>query len=674
MAGINKRACRSFFDPALSIPRNNGLLCADALTYIVRTAIRNISGSRLLVLYFYDRKSAAEGVFAPVMTMFQSKDDFATLVRRKDDSLKWRMARFDFMMEVYSYNPTIRCAFYSLTDEERVTRFCSVPDEKGFKALSELQERILRGRLKQRIIKRETKVLEKMNTLYALPQSFQRWVRREVLPHYVFYQYRKGKKGMAGFCTACGSDVIVTEARHNKPGACPHCKRSIQYKAAGRATNVWDRTTTQICQRTKTGNLVLRIVKAHATYRDHRNPDISLYENSRIFVRYTDDGKLSTEDFYYSWNGGELTNWKPGLRPRFSYWQPNFEAEQCGYLYPDNLDKALAGTPWQYSQLKEFAVHDGLPLQVEPYLRIYPRYPFIEYLVKLGLTRLAAHVVYHNRDYAGKSAPQNLKGKNLREILGVEKADLPVLQEVNPEPNQLILYRDAKATGIMLSVEFLRWFGFYELKDTDVLYLLGFVKFGKLMRYIEQQFELLRSVVVPIGHRRYERRRSVVSEYRDYLHFCEDLEFDLTDEFILFPRNLMEAHDRTSDLMNKKKIEQYTAVFKKMYGGLVEQYQFAHRGLMVLPPKTPAEVVEEGNVLHHCVGGYAKRVANGECIILFVRREDSPDTPFYTMELRGDAVIQVRGERNGTATTEVNRFVEMFKRQKLLPAMASAAA
>ena len=75
------------------------------------------------------------------------------------------------------------------------------------------------------------------------------------------------------------------------------------------------------------------------------------------------------------------------------------------------------------------------------------------------------------------------------------------------------------------------------------------------------------------------------------------------------------------------------------------------------------EIVEEGSLLHHCVGGYAERHAHGKLHILFIRAADKPDVPYYTMELSvsGD-IVQVRGLRNRDMTRKVKDFVEQYKK------------
>ena len=72
------------------------------------------------------------------------------------------------------------------------------------------------------------------------------------------------------------------------------------------------------------------------------------------------------------------------------------------------------------------------------------------------------------------------------------------------------------------------------------------------------------------------------------------------------------------------------------------------------------ELRKEGESLRHCVATYAKRVVQKRTLILFVRKSDSPDKPFYTLEWNGD-VVQCRGFSNKDMTDDVMEFVEKFQ-------------
>ena len=73
---MNKRALRKYADPQLRFQKTNGLLYCSQVNHIVRTAVKNIDGTRTLVLYLYETVKAAQGQCAPAFTVFQTKDDF----------------------------------------------------------------------------------------------------------------------------------------------------------------------------------------------------------------------------------------------------------------------------------------------------------------------------------------------------------------------------------------------------------------------------------------------------------------------------------------------------------------------------------------------------------------------------------------------------------------------
>lgn len=79
----------------------------------------------------------------------------------------------------------------------------------------------------------------------------------------------------------------------------------------------------------------------------------------------------------------------------------------------------------------------------------------------------------------------------------------------------------------------------------------------------------------------------------------------------------------------------------------------------------PYKVSPEGNALHHCVGSYANRVAKKECVILFLRRTEELEKPFYTVEVRNRKVVQVQGMGHCDPTPEVEAFMAQWGRQVL---------
>ena len=178
---LDKKALRSFAanNPAPTIPQSHGLLHAQQVDYIIRTAVRIINHRRTLMLYVYDRTKVAAGDPTPVWTMFQAGGDFITLSRREDGSTGWREASFERLGEYYSF--TRKCAFYSAQDELRVCDFFRDHDHGGMAALIRAQQATLDKRTQERQRRREKNIIQRMRPLRALPRGWQGWVRRDLL-------------------------------------------------------------------------------------------------------------------------------------------------------------------------------------------------------------------------------------------------------------------------------------------------------------------------------------------------------------------------------------------------------------------------------------------------------------------------------------------------------------
>ena len=101
---------------------------------------------------------------------------------------------------------------------------------------------------------------------------------------------------------------------------------------------------------------------------------------------------------------------------------------------------------------------------------------------------------------------------------------------------------------------------------------------------------------------------------------------------------------RDADL--QKRLAKYEEENKKRK----KKWEFSNEKFAIVFPMTVSEVRLEGEALHHCVGGYAQRHIQNETTILFLRKEESPDTSFYTIEIRKDGaewkVVQVHGACN----------------------------
>lgn len=663
---LNKKVLRQFADnnPAPIIPANHGLLHAQQVDYIIRTAVRIIGHRRTLVLYVYDRAKAADGDFTPAWTVFQAGVDYITLARREDGSTHWRTAAFERLGSSYYF--TGKCAFYSAQDEQRVCGFFRDYDHGGIAALARAQQAILDKRSQERQCRREKHIIDHMSSIRALPRGWQAWVRRSIMPAYFFYDYQKGAKSVTGICSACGKDITLIGVKHNAKAVCPHCKRELTMKSKGHMGRIWDRDTVQFIQRTGPDELVVRILKLYHTY-DRDTAKREFRENARIFIRHGRDGTVQSEYYYYSYGGGTLTDWKRGVRPVFSHYQYSFEADVCGHVYCGNLPRAMAGTSWEYCPVAAYYGHFRGPMELAPFLQAHVEHPRLEHLVKVGFFNLASDLAYGRLRGGALDEAQD----RTHRLLGVAAEDVPFLRELDVNAGDLLTFRecaDAKDRQ-----KFFLWRREHGV-ERDVAQCLEHMTPHKFMKYAEQQYPVLLKQKTQYGGQRYRDLQAVVTEYRDYLDMCTKLGYDLGNSFVLYPKNMQQAHDRAARRVKAKADAKLRQDFKAAIRAICGHLDFEMDGMRLLLPSTPEELAAEGNALHHCVGGYADRVARKECVILFLRQCEDIDKPFYTVEVRGGKIAQVRGMGNCAATPEVEAFMSQWEHQVLLrQGMADAA-
>ncbi len=669
---MDKKALRKEAIPNRKLNLRSGIFCAEQIEYVVCTAIKNIAHRRTLVLHVYEKEKASAGDYIPRWTMFQTNGDFITLCH-DEGKTKWRTCMFQHLGSTYDFSH--KCAFYSVADEERIAKYFKDTTKKGFKCLDKHQEDILNDRRKQTKNKNQMTIIEKMKVVKALPRDIKGYMWRETLPHYIFYDYNKGKAPMKGYCTMCKKEVEFTGKKNNEKGLCPNCKSFITFKSRGRRGNFHDRSTAQVVQRTGENEIVIRFMKAYASYYNCDTPSFSVYETARLFIRWDGNKIIGWERFYHSYTHGALTPWCRGDRPRFNRWCYYFENDLCGFLYHRNIENELKDTPWQYCALKEYFYSDPTPLYIPDYFRTYISYPVLEYLVKLRLTRLATYLVYgdsNGHHYCSWERIINPHGKAITEVLGVEKKHIQLLRQVDPGIRQLKIIKDMLSSGITPDVELMRWCSKHKVDQSDYITVpLRFITPYKLMKYATEQYNTYRKKSYDDGI--YLTVSNVLSDYKDYLCMSEALGHDMKSSFVLFPNNLREAHSRVNDLTKAETSKAYDRKISMMFNGLQSRYGFNMLGFTVIPPSSSKDIAREGDKLHHCVGRYIPSVVKEECIILFIRRASSPKKPYCTVEIRNGDIAQARIQNNDPPPPKLEKFIKLWKQQVLYAPQSAAA-
>jgi hypothetical protein len=121
------------------------------------------------------------------------------------------------------------------------------------------------------------------------------------------------------------------------------------------------------------------------------------------------------------------------------------------------------------------------------------------------------------------------------------------------------------------------------------------------------------------------------------------------------------------------KNENNEKLFRQIMSEAEQRYSYETKTFAAIVPTSTEEIRKEGQTLHHCVGTYVDRVLEGKTIIMFIRKKEEIEKPFYTMEVCKGEVVQVRGGYNKDMTDAVKNFVESFKINRLMPELLKEA-
>lgn len=668
---LDKRACRHAANVPLLISLNAGVLYTEQVKYLVTAAVKLLGGHRVLAVYFYECERLKANDCMPKWVVFQGKDDFATLERDAAGNVKWRDAMLTNLTGYYSGSFLPACVFYKKTGCHTIARYIHVEANPTLvlRHLDDYQQDIRDRQAKVRRYKRDAVVRDKMRRVPQTPANLKRWADKHIMPHYLFYDYNNGRAKTQARCTYCEKFSVIERPKNNDVLRCPKCGQKVIAKAQGkRAAYHEDRETCQVIRQISPQELVVRIYKLYWFYAKGKDSiRKSAYEVMRIFVRSDDGKKTIVEPYYYDSGYDSVTRWRRGYHPGALFGMECFISEETGEIYLPGLEKALQGTAWEYCALRQFYERTAIPMQVSHYLKMYLQHPLlIERLTKVGFENIVADVVYQ---HGFSDALDEMQTKTHR-ILCVEKQDVSVLREQKTGVSLLKKYQAYVAIHLRGRAELFQWQLHNEVKEipTDIFQYMTAEKF---MRYIDAQFPIYCETRPANGYRD-PTMETLVITYVDYLHICRRQAYDMKDKSVLFPKNCAAAHDREAERIQKINDAQKNKAFGMAYAGFARKAVLSNEELQIVCPKRANDLVDEGKALHHCVGSYIDKVADGRCLIVFVRRVEEPKKPYVTVEVRDGKIAQIHGDHNSKPTEEVQKFIDLWSR-KVLPMALQAA-
>ena len=494
----------------------------------------------------------------------------------------------------------------------------------------------------------------------TLPEGLIEYIRREILARDHTLLYKKGN--VRGTCYRCGENVRAYSGDRfiqGKEMRCPNCGRTVCCVLESSKTFRADYVENVVAAQKGTDGKTV-FFRQWMILRDPEAKYEHLEDFLKETVRYGIRGKKtakwqkeSKENYMYRSERYDLDDW--------TMWRDNRIYDNEYYFCPVGIEEALEGTAMKYADLKGYLEEERRSKNTIYFLEYHAKYPVIEFLWKAGYRGIVHNRIFgmckENRDAIlwQRGRLQDCFRFPLRFLKAIppEEWTLEKVQRMNK------LWERRKEQIRDQEVKIILRCGF----DTTLIEkAMSYTSAVKIIGYIEKQTERRRqNFESRYKWERPEGIESVARAYRDYIRECEQLELELSQKEILFPKDLEAAHQRTAAQVSFEKNKADQEKFRKAVGRL-ERFVWESGGFLIRPAREQKELAEEGEALHHCVGGYIKDMADGKTAIFFVRKKEEPDKPLYTLELKGREVIQCRTDHNRSYQSDpaVKDFVDMW--------------
>lgn len=358
----------------------------------------------------------------------------------------------------------------------------------------------------------------------------------------------------------------------------------------------------------------------------------------QVAVHGIDSDKCFVKDLAQSFMGSWSVGWYAEGLTKSNRW---FEDNNWGWHYDRYFDPHAYCVNKEYvkkfPELKYSALELYQDGNVLGYLRLYRKYPQMEYLMKIGLGKYATSVQLLK--LIGKSKPFQKWLTANREKLAKNHYYVSTVITAFKKGSDLDYqqkYEDAKKSLCSSS----EWKPIRDLFQNNYVEYLQYIGAQKISNNL----------------------------YLDYLRACLDLGIDMSLKKNRFPHDFMRWHDIRIDENKTRKMEFDKVQRKEFYdkfATVAQKYlplQRENGAYLVILAKSPTELTLEGDALHHCVGkfNYDQKFVREESLIFFIRRLDAPDEPFVTVEysLKSKQIVQCYAKYNATPETAITDYLQ----------------
>ena len=136
---------------------------------------------------------------------------------------------------------------------------------------------------------------------------------------------------------------------------------------------------------------------------------------------------------------------------------------------------------------------------------------------------------------------------------------------------------------------------------------------------------------------------------------------DLDDKNVLWPKDLMTAHDELYlqvDLLPDKGLDERIKCLAKLLA--INKYEDDE--YVIFPADSIESLLEESRMQHNCVRTYCIDYSYNKTQIYLMRKKNFLKKSFVTIEVKNGKVVQARAKYNEAVNEEVLRVIKDWER------------
>lgn len=172
------------------------------------------------------------------------------------------------------------------------------------------------------------------------------------------------------------------------------------------------------------------------------------------------------------------------------------------------------------------------------------------------------------------------------------------------------------------------------------------------------------------------RAKELIHTWEDYICIARRLGMDISKELFYKPNNLKKAHDDAVAMCGGADIAKRAGEIAGKFpdidgicGEIREKYGYEEKKYSIVVPEKIEDIIREGQVLGHCLHSsdrYFERIHIRESYIVFLRRTEEPDKPYYTLEIEPDGTARQKrtaGDNLNADFDETKNFIRRWQQE-----------